>query len=224
MEETKAAIRLRIRAGREERHRTGGEASRRVQRRALLSAWWAVLARLPGAGPRLPVPPPGTLRAHRPGTRCLGDPPGAPAQPPARPRRRGRPRTGGARLGTSYPGLRPVRPLPAPARTAGGTTPGSTGIGEADVILVAALAVDEGGSRLGQGGGWDRPGLPVRGPVSPWSPPCSRTRCSPPARFRASPTTTASTPPSPRQVPGCWPELVSPRSGSPPCPLHRVGP
>ena len=167
MEETKAAIRLRIRAGREERHRTGGEASRRVQRRALLSAWWAVLAQLgldpasPSLLPALFVPTDrepdvsAILLAHpRSLLPVLVDGDGHALAGPAWGRH-----TPGSALSAPSP-RRPAQPDGPPL--------GPQALGEADVILVAALAVDEGGSRLGQGGGWydralpgARPGVPV---------------------------------------------------------------
>lgn len=167
MDEGKAAIRRGIRTRREARRNAGDATSRLAQRDGLLSCWGEVLAELgfdPDSTSLLPalfVPTPwepdvtAILAAHPSSLLpVLVDDSGRPL--------------GGAAWGHHESTATLVSPSPRRPPQPAGPVLGPEGLAEADVVLVAALAVDEGGSRLGQGGGWydrallaARPGVPV---------------------------------------------------------------
>lgn len=167
MDERKAVIRRSIRAARRDRRQGTDEAARTREKAALLSRWWEVLdllgldGRSPHFLPALFVPTPteadvsAILSAHpRSLLPVLVDDAGHSLEGPA------------WALWAADSGL--VSPSPRRPGQPSGPRLGAEALREADVVLVAALAVDEGGSRLGQGGGWyDRallgvgPGVPV---------------------------------------------------------------
>lgn len=167
----KAAIRSRLRTAR--RHRVGAGVSPAATGpgQGLLSSWFRVLGLLgltgggtppPALVPALFVPTPTEpdvrplLDAHeRSLLPVLVTPAGLALPAPTWALHEG------GSAGLSHPDpRRPAQPAGRPS--------GVGALGEADVVLVAALAVDLSGTRLGQGGGWyDRalehltPGTPV---------------------------------------------------------------
>lgn len=166
MDERKARIRRPIRAARAARRAAGTPGALVAERRALLDRWRELLDLLgldvdsPDFVPALFVPAPsepdvsGILAAHpRALLPVLVDASGAPLAGPAWGRRRG--------------DVPLVAPSPHRPAQPGGPVLGPGALGEASVVLVAALAVDEGGTRLGQGGGWYDRALPSAGPGVP---------------------------------------------------------